>query len=112
CCRGFFFQAEDGIRGRNVTGVQTCALPISDRSDHACLVGPKGCNPEIKLKKAPTEYLKQIYFDSLIFTPEAIRHLAAQVGAGQRSEERRVGEGGSCRWRPSDCENGRGRAGR
>src|SRR5438067_2172107 len=26
---GFFFQAEDGIRDRNVTGVQTCALPIS-----------------------------------------------------------------------------------
>src|SRR5207249_5153522 len=26
-----FFQAEDGIRGRNVTGVQTCALPISGR---------------------------------------------------------------------------------
>ncbi len=26
---------------------------------------------------------KQIYFDSLIFTPEAIRHLAAQVGAAQ-----------------------------
>src|SRR5438067_3422382 len=25
----FLFQAEDGIRGRNVTGVQTCALPIS-----------------------------------------------------------------------------------
>src|SRR5207249_7138996 len=27
----FFFQAEDGIRDRNVTGVQTCALPISER---------------------------------------------------------------------------------
>src|SRR5699024_12099169 len=27
----FFFQAEDGIRYRNVTGVQTCALPISFR---------------------------------------------------------------------------------
>src|SRR5207249_9168436 len=27
----FFFQAEDGIRDRNVTGVQTCALPISCR---------------------------------------------------------------------------------
>src|SRR5207248_8447034 len=27
-----FFQAEDGIRDRTVTGVQTCALPIS----HAC----------------------------------------------------------------------------
>src|SRR5438067_10791065 len=26
---GFFFQVEDGIRDRNVTGVQTCALPIS-----------------------------------------------------------------------------------
>jgi aminocarboxymuconate-semialdehyde decarboxylase len=55
----------------------------ADRSDHACLVGPKGCNPDIKLKKMPTEYLKQIYFDSLIFSPEAIRHLVAQVGAGQ-----------------------------
>jgi predicted TIM-barrel fold metal-dependent hydrolase len=55
----------------------------ADRSDHACLVGPKGCNPEVKLKKQPTEYLKQIYFDSLIFTPEAIRHLVAQVGASQ-----------------------------
>src|SRR5437867_6551972 len=27
--RFFFFQAEDGIRDRTVTGVQTCALPIS-----------------------------------------------------------------------------------
>src|SRR5207249_7533442 len=26
------FQAEDGIRDRNVTGVQTCALPISTRT--------------------------------------------------------------------------------
>jgi len=28
-CSSFFFQAEDGIRDRDVTGVQTCALPIS-----------------------------------------------------------------------------------
>src|SRR5207249_5353895 len=28
CFLFFFFQAEDGIRDRNVTGVQTCALPI------------------------------------------------------------------------------------
>ena len=27
CCFVFFFQAEDGIRDRDVTGVQTCALP-------------------------------------------------------------------------------------
>jgi aminocarboxymuconate-semialdehyde decarboxylase len=55
----------------------------ADRSDHACLVSPTSCNPNIQLKKAPTEYLKQIYFDSLVFTPEAIRHLVAQVGASQ-----------------------------
>src|SRR6266852_2094058 len=30
-CFGFFFQAEDGIRDATVTGVQTCALPISSR---------------------------------------------------------------------------------
>src|SRR2546427_8560068 len=30
-CLFFFFQAEDGIRDLTVTGVQTCALPISDR---------------------------------------------------------------------------------
>jgi predicted TIM-barrel fold metal-dependent hydrolase len=55
----------------------------ADRSDHACLVGPKGRNPGIKLKKEPTEYLKRIYFDSLVFSPEAIRHLVAQIGASQ-----------------------------
>jgi predicted TIM-barrel fold metal-dependent hydrolase len=53
----------------------------ADRSDHACFVGPAGCDPKVKLKKQPTEYLKQLYFDSLIFSPEAIRHLAAQVGS-------------------------------
>src|SRR5437588_5889994 len=31
-CLFFFFQAEDGIRDHCVTGVQTCALPISDGS--------------------------------------------------------------------------------
>src|SRR2546430_12021513 len=31
-CFVFFFQAEDGIRDLTVTGVQTCALPISDTS--------------------------------------------------------------------------------
>jgi aminocarboxymuconate-semialdehyde decarboxylase len=55
----------------------------ADRSDHACMVGPAGCDPNIKLKKKPTEYLKQLYFDSLIFSPEALRHLAAQVGTSQ-----------------------------
>ena len=44
---------------------------------------PAGCKADVALKKKPTEYLKQLYFDSLIFSPEAIRHLAAQVGASQ-----------------------------
>ena len=53
------------------------------RSDHACFVGPTKCDPNIKLKKQPTEYLNQLYFDALVFTPEALRHLVAQVGASQ-----------------------------
>src|SRR6266513_4789932 len=36
----FFFQAEDGIRDRNVTGVQTCALPIS-----VALLGERQSSP-------------------------------------------------------------------
>jgi aminocarboxymuconate-semialdehyde decarboxylase len=53
------------------------------RSDHACFVSPENCNPDIKLKKKPTEYLNQLYFDALVFTPEGLRHLVAQVGASQ-----------------------------
>ena len=53
------------------------------RSDHACFVSPVNCNPDIQLKKNPTEYLNQLYFDCLVFTPEALRHLAAQVGTSQ-----------------------------
>jgi len=33
------------------------------------------------LAKKPTEYLRQLYFDSLVFTPEALRHLVAETGA-------------------------------
>jgi aminocarboxymuconate-semialdehyde decarboxylase len=53
------------------------------RMDHSCFVSPKNCNPDVVLKKKPTEYLHQIYFDSLVFTPEALRHLVAEVGASQ-----------------------------
>src|SRR5438094_2539881 len=37
CIFFFFFQAEDGIRDRTVTGVQTCALPILT----SCLLADK-----------------------------------------------------------------------
>src|SRR3989454_4867802 len=36
CFFFFFFQAEDGIRDYKVTGVQTCALPISSVSAISC----------------------------------------------------------------------------
>src|SRR5438046_1683102 len=44
---GFFFQAEDGIRAWSVTGVQTCALPISSRhcSRISAAAGPGAAAP-------------------------------------------------------------------
>jgi len=53
------------------------------RSDNGCRVAPEECNPAVKLKKKPTEYLRQMYFDSLVFTDEALRHLVAEVGSSQ-----------------------------
>jgi len=53
------------------------------RSDHSCFVSPVNCDPKIVLKKAPSEYLKQIYFDNLVFTGEALQFLASQVGVSQ-----------------------------
>src|ERR1019366_20611 len=38
----FFFQAEDGIRDWSVTGVQTCALPISGINASAMTISDKG----------------------------------------------------------------------
>src|SRR5437773_7948924 len=50
----FFFQAEDGILDRDVTGVQTCALPIlslevPDR-EFLVLLGPSGCGKSTLLR--------------------------------------------------------------
>jgi aminocarboxymuconate-semialdehyde decarboxylase len=53
------------------------------RGDHACFVSPANCNPDITLKKKPSEYLNQLYFDAMVFTAEGLRHLVAQVGASQ-----------------------------
>src|SRR5699024_11403873 len=44
----FFFQAEDGIRDRNVTGVQTCALPIYDENTKEKSYALKNIKLEIK----------------------------------------------------------------
>jgi predicted TIM-barrel fold metal-dependent hydrolase len=53
------------------------------RSNHSCFVSPANCDPSIVLKKKPTEYVSQIWFDSLVFTDEGLRHLVAEVGTSQ-----------------------------
>jgi aminocarboxymuconate-semialdehyde decarboxylase len=69
-------------------GLKICAshgggyLPsYADRSDAVCTTFPDRCT--VPLKKKPTEYLRQLYYDSIVFTPEAMRHLIAEVGVGQ-----------------------------
>jgi len=52
------------------------------RMDHGCSVFPDQCRGPT-LKKKPSEYLKQLYFDSLVFTSEALRHLVNEHGASQ-----------------------------
>ena len=52
------------------------------RSDNSLRVAPD-MDTGIKLKKKPTEYLKTMYYDTLVFTSEALRHLAAEVGVSQ-----------------------------
>jgi aminocarboxymuconate-semialdehyde decarboxylase len=52
------------------------------RMDHGCSVFPEQCKGPT-LKKKPSEYLKQLYFDTLVFTGEALRHLVAEHGASQ-----------------------------
>jgi aminocarboxymuconate-semialdehyde decarboxylase len=51
------------------------------RSDEGCETFPTRCT--VALKKHPTEYLKQLYYDSMVFTSEGLRHLIAEVGVGQ-----------------------------
>jgi aminocarboxymuconate-semialdehyde decarboxylase len=69
-------------------GLKICAADgggylasYADRSDQGCRAFPQNCKAQPK--KKPTEYLRQLYFDSLVFTPEGLRHLVAQCGASQ-----------------------------
>jgi aminocarboxymuconate-semialdehyde decarboxylase len=52
------------------------------RSDNCLRVAPEK-DTGVKLKKKPTEYLRTLYFDTLVFTSEMLRHLAAEVGTSQ-----------------------------
>jgi aminocarboxymuconate-semialdehyde decarboxylase len=68
-------------------GLKICAAhgggyfgSYANRSDAVCTTFPKRAG---KLpKKKPSQYLRdgQLYFDSIVFTPEALRHLAAETG--------------------------------
>jgi len=53
----------------------------SGRMDEGCLTLPTRCSKTIQ--KRPSEYLKQLYFDAMVFTPEGLRHLIAVCGASQ-----------------------------
>src|SRR2546423_13075142 len=105
----FFFQAEDGIRDKLVTGVQTCALPISARTgkmiSHAYLfTGPRGVGKTsvarilaravngLKAAEPISDYMDIIEIDA-----------ASNRGIDEirsRSEERRVGKECRSRWSP------------
>src|SRR5256886_7264063 len=89
----FFFQAEDGIRDLTVTGVQTCALPISG-SAH--------------LEQLDLERERRVRRNHAARAPRAVRELgwddelsrAPDLHGRDRSEERRVGKECRSRWSP------------
>src|SRR5207249_6997409 len=81
----FFFQAEDGIRDRNVTGVQTCALPI--------------CHLFLRADRRPS--LRRSLGRGQRPLRQSLVHRQASwmdARARGRSEERRVGKECRCRW--------------
>src|SRR5437588_11122876 len=83
----FFFQAEDGIRDHCVTGVQTCALPISLRGVRC---HRRGRRPRFRQRRG-SEIRQR-------------RYLRDQRRRPSRSEERRVGKECRYRWRPEDTK--------
>src|SRR5699024_12173639 len=90
----FFFQAEDGIRDRNVTGVQTCALPIS-------AVRYRPCHFPTLLSTAASPARRPV--DSVVSMSSGANNGewfpsggSSPPNSAGRSEERRVGK--ECRW--------------
>src|SRR5205823_9593790 len=95
----FFFQAEDGIRDKLVTGVQTCALPIS-----------RGCRPGRLPRPAPlmktgtpaaSAKSRRSAAASSQYTPLPAMIMGRSAWAKRRSEERRVGKEGRAGWPPT-----------
>src|SRR5256884_1323528 len=93
----FFFQAEDGIRDVAVTGVQTCALPISIRT---AVEAAKGSS--IAIAGQNVSWSKEGAFTGEVSAPmlaeAGCRYVI--IGHSERSEERRVGKECRSRWSP------------
>src|SRR5207253_4596436 len=90
--QNFFFQAEDGIRDGHVTGVQTCALPISSTGNY--------CRGGIAISRILDCRATAVLPQGM--SEERFEWLRARVSRPEdiirtRSEERRVGK--ECRSR-------------
>src|SRR5690606_40525737 len=86
----FFFQAEDGIRDFHVTGVQTCALPIS--ADHSSRSRRRARTSRASMRRAST------------MIESATRSVRTIPSRRRRSEERRVGKECRSRWSAEDSK--------
>src|SRR5207253_6745404 len=97
----FFFQAEDGIRDGHVTGVQTCALPISIlrlRRKSTPLVRKIAAEHQVDIATIPgTGFAGRVTKQDILGYIE--RSPTAPVA---RSEERRVGKEWRSRWGGGD----------
>src|SRR5205807_3065947 len=94
----FFFQAEDGIRDYKVTGVQTCALPISSTTPPTRSSGTKALPGSSSSPTAAPGSSRQG-----LCTAGPRRRCCAWPGRRsprpvRRSEERRVGKECRSRW--------------
>src|SRR2546429_2324319 len=93
----FFFQAEDGIRDVAVTGVQTCALPISPGRGGSWPFPRKGSPPP----RSSTD-TRRVCREGLLACAKGGQRSPCADGVGvlERSEERRVGKECRSRWSP------------
>src|SRR5690606_39992595 len=96
----FFFQAEDGIRDFHVTGVQTCALPISGSGDTHYAVRLNGSeNERIGLARSLAvmtgDTVRAEVFAKYLDPDQ--NNWTAALHDLMRSEERRVGKESRCR---------------
>src|SRR2546430_3251503 len=97
CLEFFFFQAEDGIRDLTVTGVQTCALPISEEKS----ASPSGLKKQSTTSVPPFagRLIGRHCFPTACWILASIASRSA-FSASMRSEERRVGKECRSRWAP------------